>query len=460
MLLMAKYTAMAYKSADEMIFGTAKYPVKYGRDFEVGGGFVYPELVPHPRPGSEETKKSLMREYERMVNDALERAVTLGFPGLQIELEHIWQMTKNPDWGGDIAGQTCKLQEDWYKKYGIKSAIRATIADNRKPDQENIRDCRSLDLALKTFESSAASGADNLSMESVGGKEISDYAIVRQDIRGVLFGIGVLGSRDMEFMWKKIVDIANKYGVIPGGDTNCAQANVAMFMAGGLLDKSVPHTFAAVTRAIGAARTLTAYEMGAKGPTKDCGYENPIIKAITGIPVAQEGKTCACAHADLQGNLIAAVCDLWSNEAVEYHDMFGGTTPAVFTEILGYDVALMNTAIAMGKAKDLQTLFINSDKYRDPHSFVVAPENAYQVGKAIVENNTDYYSRARAAAMKAAQLILADEQMLLSNFEREVLQKVLRDLESFPASEKDFIEQCASIYKKVIPGFNLANYGL
>lgn len=457
---MAKFTSMAYKSADEMIFGTAKKPVKYGRDFEVGGGMVYPEIVNHPRPGSEETKKSLMREYERMTNDSMERAVTLGFPGLQIELEHVWQMTKNPDWGGDIAGQTVRQQEDWYQKYGIKSAVRATIADNRKPEQENIRNCKSLELALATFESSAKNKADNLSMESVGGKEISDYSIVRQDIRGVLFGIGVLGSRDLEFLWKKVVDIANKYGVTPGGETNCAQANVAMFMAGGMLDKSVPHTFAAVTRAIGAARTLTTYEMGAKGPTKDCAYEDPIIKAITGIPIATEGKTCACAHADLQGNLIMAVADLWSNEAVEYHDMFGGTTAAVFTEILGFDVALMNSAIALGKAKDLQEMMIYSDMYRDAHSFVVAPAQAYEIGKAIAANNTDYYSRARAGAICAAKLILGDPKMLLSKFETEVLQKTLRELESFPDNEADFIDQCAAIYKKAVPGFNLANYGL
>lgn len=457
---MAKFTGMAYKSADEMIFGTAKKPVKYGRDFEVGGGVVYPEIVNHPRPGTEETKKSLMREYEKMTQDSLERAVTLGFPGLQVELEHIWQMTKNPDWGGDIAGQTVRQQEDCYQKYGLKSAVRATIADNRKPEEENIRDCKSLELALATFESSAKNKTDNLSMESVGGKEISDHCIVRQDIRGVLFGIGVLGSRDVEFLWKQAVAIAEKHGSTPGGETNCSQANVAMFMAGGMLEKSVPHTFAAVTRAIGAARTLATYEMGAKGPTKDCAYEDPIIKAITGVPITTEGKTCACAHADLQGNLIMAVTDLWSNEAVEYHDMFGGTTAAVFTEILGFDCALMNSAIALGKAKDLQEMMIYSDKYRDAHSFVCVPTAAYEIGKAIVANNTDYYSRARAGAICAAKLILADSQMLLSKYEKEVLEKTLRELESFPDKEGDFIDQCAAIYKKSVPGFNLANYGL
>lgn len=455
-----KFSKMAYASADEMIFGTAKNPVKYGRDFEVGSGYVFPELVPHPRPGTEETKRSLVREYQRMIKDVLDRCVSLGIPGIQVELEHIWQMTKNPDWGGEIAAQTKHMMEDYYRKFGLKSAIRATIADNRKPDLENIRDCTSLELALKTFQSSAQEGADNLSIESVGGKEITDYTIVRGDIRGTLFGIGVLGSRDMEFMWKQIVEIANKYKVTPGGDTNCAQANVAMFMAGGYQDKSVPHTFAALTRAICAGRSLVAYEQGALGPTKDCGYEDPITKAITGVPISMEGKTCACAHSDLLGNLVAACCDLWSNEAVEYHDMFGGSTTAVFTEILGYDVALMNSAIELGKAKDLQEMMIQSDKYRDTHGFILAPDNAWEIGNAIVSNNGNYYTRARAAAVKAGQLMLGDSNLKMSTFERQTLKDCMSVLESLPAKEADFIDQCVSDYKKLVPGFDPKNYGL
>ncbi len=457
---MPKYDKMAYSSADEMIFGTAKNPVKYGRDFTVGGGYVYPELVPHPRPGTESTKKSLVKEYEKMVTDVLERCVAIGIPGIQIELEHVYQMTRNPDWGGEIAAETKRLQEEYFRKFGLKSAIRATIADYRKPDEEDIRNSVALENMLKTFETSAAGGADNLSIESVGGKEISDYTIVRQDIRGTLFGIGVLGSRDMEFMWKKVVDIAGKYGATPGGDTNCAQANVAMFMAGGYQDRSVPHTFAALTRAIAAARSLVAYEQGAKGPSKDCGYEDVIIKAITGNPISMEGKTCACAHSDLLGNLVAACCDLWSNEAVEYHDMFGGTTVAVFTEILGYDVALMNTSVEMGHQKILRDLMVQSDKYRDTHGFILSPENAYEIGKAIVSGNTSYYARARAAAIKAGELMLGDSKLQMSAFEKESLQSAMRTLESLPDKEEDFISECADIYKKLVPGFTLANYGL
>ncbi|GAW91061.1 methyltransferase MtaB domain-containing protein [Calderihabitans maritimus] len=457
---MPKFDKMAYASADEMIFGQAKSPVKYGRDFTVGGGYVFPELVPHPRPGTEATKKSLMKEYEKMVTDVLDRCVAIGIPGIQVELEHVYQMTKNPDWGGEIAAQTKHLMEEYYRKFGLRSAIRATIADYRKPDEEDIRSSVALETILKAFEESAVGGADNLSIESVGGKEISDYCIVRQDIRGVLFGIGVLGSRDMEFMWKKIVEIAQKHGATPGGDTNCAQANVAMFMAGGYQDRSVPHTFAALTRAIAAARSLVAYEQGAKGPSKDCGYEDVIVKAITGIPIAMEGKASACAHSDLVGNLIAACCDLWSNEAVEYHDMFGGTTSAVFTEILGYDVALMNTSIELGTAKQLQEMMVYSDKYRDMHGFILSPENAYEIGKAIVENNTSYYSRAKAAALKAGELMMNDSQLKMSKFERESLQNALRILDGLPDKEEDFISECIDIYKKLVPGFNPANYGL
>jgi methanol--5-hydroxybenzimidazolylcobamide Co-methyltransferase len=42
-------------------------------------------------------------------------------------------------------------------------------------------------------------------------------------------------------------------------------------------------------RAVTAVRSLLAYECAAVGPGKDCGYENLILKAITGFPMAMEG---------------------------------------------------------------------------------------------------------------------------------------------------------------------------
>ena len=456
---MPKYTSMAYGSAAEMIFGTAKFPVKVGLGpIELGGGWVYPQIVPHPRPGSEATKEKILREYQRMTDDALGRCVALGFPGLVIEFEHIYQMTSQPEWAAAIHSQAKGQMTDYFNKYGLKSALVSTVADLRKPDMVHMRKSQELDWMLASFESTAANGADILSIETMGGKEVFDYAVQRQDIKGVLFGIGVLSAIDMAWLWPQIVATAKKNGITPGGDTDCARGNTAMFLAGGYQSTDLPHTFAAMARAVSASRSLVAYECGAVGPSKDCAYEDPIVKAITGVPVTMEGKASACAHSELQSNLVGAVVDLWSNEAVEQHDMFGGSSVEVFTEILGYDVALMNSAITLGTAKELQDMMILSDKYRDTHGFMLAPDNAYQIGKAIVANVDSYYLRSKAAALKCAELMAGDSKLLLTQFEKDAMAKAVKELNALPANEGDFIDQCLAEYAKV-PGFDKTSYG-
>lgn len=452
-------TKMAYGSGSEMMFGTAKKPVTTKRGMVIGGGFVHPEVVPHPRPGSEKTMKTLLREYERANGDALERMVIVGHPTLQIENEHVFQMTHNPEWGGEIAAQTAKQMDDYKAKYGLIANYRSTIADLRKPDMVDMRKGHYTDEVIESFKA-CSKYADIVSIESMGGKEIFDHAIIRNDIGGILFGIGVLGARDMEWMWDQIVAIAKANGCIPGGDTNCSEANTAMFMAGGMTSKDVPHVIAALSRAIAAARTLVAYECGATGPTKDCAYEDPIIKAMTGVPIATEGKTSACAHSDLAGNLIAAVCDLWSNEAVEYHDMFGASTTSVFAEILGYDCAMFNSSIELGYQKQMQEILVNSDMYRDSHSLILAPDNAWKVGNAITSNRAEgFYASARAGAMEAGKIILGDAKMKLTALEKNALTKAMKDMEALPAKEGDFIDKCLTKYKDV-KGFSPKSYGL
>ena len=452
-------TKMAYASGEEMIFGTAKKPVTTKRGIVIGGGFVHPEVVPHPRPGSEKTMKTLLREYERANGDALERMVIVGHPTLQIENEHIFQMTHNPTWGGEIAAQTARQMDDYLSKYGLKASYRSTIADLRKPDMVNMRESQYTKEVIESF-NECAKYADVISIESMGGKEIFDHCIIRNDIGGILFGIGVLGARDMEWMWDQIVAIAKKHKCIPGGDTNCSEANTAMFMAGGMTSKDVPHVIAALSRAIAASRTLVAYECGATGPTKDCAYEDPIIKAMTGVPISTEGKTSACAHSDLAGNLIMAVCDLWSNEAVEYHDMFGASTTSVFAEILGYDCAMLNSAIELGYQKQMKEVLVNSDMYRDSHSLILAPDNAWKVGNAITSNRAEgFYASARAGAMEAGNIILKDSKMKLTAHENGALTKAMKDMDALPAKEGDFIDMCLKKYKDV-KGFNPKAYGL
>ncbi len=449
---------MAYKTSEEMIFGTAPKPVAVKEGIVLGGGHVLPEIVPHPRPGSERTFKSLLREFKRANEDVLERCVVVGIPTLVIENEHVFQMTHDVKWGQEIAAQTQDQMKAFQHKFGLRSAHRVTIADIRKPEMVDMRNSDRTKEVLDAFEA-CAPYADILSIESLGGKEIFDHCVIRNDITGLIFSQAVLGGRDMAWLWPQIVNIAQTHGCIAGGDTDCAQANTAMFMAGGFISKDIPHTFAALCRAISVGRTLVAYECGAVGPGKDCAYENPIVKAITGIPISTTGKAGACANMDLCGNLMAAVCDLWSNEAVEYHAMFGGSTAAVFTEILGYDVAAMNAAVELGYQFQYQACLVNSDRYRSPHSFILCPDNAWAIGDTIVKNNAGFYIRAKAAALKCGELMLGDPQLRFTAFEKESLLTYMREMDALPDSEEDFIDLCMNKYRKV-KGFRPSSYGL
>jgi methanol--5-hydroxybenzimidazolylcobamide Co-methyltransferase len=235
-----------------------------------------------------------------------------------------------------------------------------------------------------------------------------------------------------------------------------------MFMAGGYLDKDVARTFAAVTRAIASTRTLVAWEAGATGPDKDCGYEGPILKAIAGRPTAQEGKNCTCAHNDMMGNLIAQVCDLWSNESVEYHPEFGGSSVQCWLGSIGYEAALMNTAKQLKQDKILRDLYMSTDRFRSPEAFILAYDNAYRIGEVIVANSGSQYERAKAAGLTAANLIqesVNKKGLRLSKMEKDTLDTMIKDLNSLPDKEDKFVEWALKEYKKV-PMFDPKNYGL
>jgi methanol--5-hydroxybenzimidazolylcobamide Co-methyltransferase len=268
----------------------------------------------------------------------------------------------------------------------------------------------------------------------------------------------------MEFVWQNIVEIAKKRKVVAAGDTNCSEANTAMFIAGGLLDKNLAHTTAIVARCIAAARTLAAYESGATGPGKDCGYENTIVKSIAGIPIAQEGKSSTCAHSDIMGNLTMQCCDLWSNESVEYHGEFGGTSVQCWVESLTYDCALMNTAIKTGNDKILRDLLTLSDKYRDPQGYVLAYDNAIRVGEAIAKNGNDTYLRAKAAAEKCCEILeegIKGGKLVLTKFETNALAAVKKDLAALPTEKSKFVANCLKKYNAEVKVFEFEkNYVL
>ncbi len=458
---MKVYESLAYPSWDEIVFGRAVHPVKCGLGLEIGNGMVHPEVKYHPRPGTESDFDLIFNEYQRMTKDILQRCIEIGLPSVVLELEHVFQLTFNVKWGGDIAHMTKWLLQEYHNKFGLQGALRVTVADIRKPEN-GYRGSEEYGRVMESFVEAAEAGADILSIESTGGKEVFNYAITRQDLKGCLFAVGVLGARDMEYLWRDIVRIAEEHGVIPGGDTDCAHSNSAMFLADGYTGTELSHVFSALIRCIGSARSLVAFDCGARGPDKDCGYEGPVIKAITGCPISMEGKTSACAHSDLMGNISSAVCDLWSNEAVEYGEMFGGTTPAVFTEILGYDVALMNTALKIGQEKILRDMFINSDELRDPQAYIISPRIAYNIAVEIIKGK-NYYQRALFALRQGFEELNKAQRegvLPLSPKEREVLSQCGKVLDALPEDEEVFIAQCVKEFRDIVPGFRLDSYGL
>ncbi|WP_440952158.1 methanol--corrinoid protein co-methyltransferase MtaB [Methanococcoides sp. FTZ1] len=456
-----RYTKMAYDDFEDMVFGFSPNPLKTGFDLEIGGGYTSAEVNYAPRPASGESKEKLVREYEKITRDVLQRMVQVGFPSVVLETEHVLQMTTHPDWGAEVAHAQKTIMEEYYDEYGIKCALRNTLADIRGGRETLDLRGEHYDLLMESFDQVAASGTDMLSIESLGGKGVFDNAILHNDISGVLFSIGILGTLDVEFIWSDISKIAKKHNVIAAGDTDCSQANTAMFIAGGLLDRKLAHTIAIVARAISAPRSLAAYEAGAVGPGKDCGYENTIIKAIAGVPISQEGKASTCAHSDVMGNLVMQCCDLWSNESVEYHGEFGGTSVQCWGETLSYDCSMLNTAIEAGYEKVFRDVLMASDRYRDPQSFILAFDNAYRIGESIVRDGNDIYLRAKNAAIEACDIVERGSrgQLELSRFEKASLTKANKALCSMTDEKDVFIEEQMDKFKAEMPEFRPENYG-
>ena len=252
-----RYTKMAYACADDMVFGKSLEPISYGFGLKIGAGEVIPEINYAPRAGTEKDPERLRKEYVDYISkDILNRAVTAGFPNVQLETEWVSQMNQAKLSVPVVAGQK-EICEKYHEEYGVNCAVRQTIPDQREAE-EGLRPGMGGSHAYpeKLFECAeiaCENGADNLSCESVGGKEFAD-------IVAFLFGVGYLGSIDMTYIWQEFSEIAKKNKCIAGGDTNCSGANVSMFMAGGFLDNDVQKTFSAVTRCISAARTLAAWE--------------------------------------------------------------------------------------------------------------------------------------------------------------------------------------------------------
>jgi methanol--5-hydroxybenzimidazolylcobamide Co-methyltransferase len=440
-----KFQRLAISRSDDLLFGTAPKPLTTRQGLRIGAGVVYPELnftLP-PMEVSIVTMPAVARNYRDIITDALRRAVELEAPGVVIEFETVPPMTSTPAIGLEIVQILLDGMQEARRMHGLRTVLRITPNDNREFIRPPImRSGEHWEHMLELFDGAAEAGAELLSIESVGGKELHDEALMQCDLGQVLYSLCVLATRDMEFLWKAIARIAQRHGVTCAGDTACGFGNTAMVLAE---QKMIPRVFAAVVRAISAVRTLVAYENGAVGPGKDCGYENPYLKAITGYPMAMEGKTAACAHSSPLGNIAAAYADTWSNESVQNIRLLAGPAPTCYMEQLIYDCRLMNRALAEGKAAalTLRRWLVDSDAALDPQAWVLTPENVIDIAQAIVDAPNHYLAGVAAArtALKRLRDGHAAGRLRIAKNEIGFLDTMSAQLDALPEDEAEFIVQ-------------------
>lgn len=452
------YNDLAYKSLDEFIYGSAKSPVTCKNGLVIGGGQILPELnftLPQMLI-TNETIPEVLRQYKSITEDACKRAKELYAPGFVVEIELLPPATYNPEWGIEITRTVREVMFDYEAKHGLKSVMRITPVDIRE-DRESIHmwKGRHWESVLRTFEGCAKEGADFLAIESIGGKDIHDDAVMFCEITKSLFALGVLGARDMSKLWSAIVDIAERTGSIASGDTACGFANTAMVLA----DRGyVPKVFSAVVRVMSAVRSLVALEEGAVGPHKDCGYEGAYVKVITGTPISMEGKSSACAHLSPLGNIAAAVADLWSNESIQNIKLLGGMAPTVSMEQLIYDCRLMNEATVRGREQTLlmRDLLTDSDSRFDPQAYVLRPDVVMNISREIVKEKGHYNRTKRAALVAIDELrkAVTDNKVIIQERELTWLDTMENQLNAVPQDEQEFISKMVeeNESEKFVPG--------
>jgi methanol--5-hydroxybenzimidazolylcobamide Co-methyltransferase len=191
------------------------------------------------------------------------------------------------------------------------------------------------------------------------------------------------------------------------------------------------------------ARSLVAFEQGAVGPNKDCAYEGPYIKAITGFPISLEGAEAACAHLSPIGNIAKAVPDLWSNESVNNVKLLGALAPTVSVEQLIYATRLMNTASSHGRAaaQTLRNWFVESDARYDPQAYVLRPDVVLDLSRQIIAEPTAYLRTRKAALASLETLRRAGEngELTYSKVETRWLDKLSKKADALPEDEDQFI---------------------
>jgi methanol---5-hydroxybenzimidazolylcobamide Co-methyltransferase len=437
------YAELSIADPQQFVFGRCPHPLSVGHGLEIGAGIVHPELnftLP-PMSISAATMDQVRAEYAAIIDDACNRALALELPGLVVEFELLPELTEQPAWGASVTAILRDALDRFHDSHGLISALRVTPNDIREFVRPPLlRRGQRWERMIESFELCAAAGADMLAIESTGGKELHDDALISADLPAAAFALGVLAPRDMAFLWDTIVAVAHDHDAIPSGDTACGFGNTAMVLAE---MRHIPRVWAAMIRVMTVARSLVAFERGALGPSKDCAYEGPYLKAITGAPIAMEGADAACAHLSPVGNIARATADLWSNESVANIKLLGGMAPTVSLEQLAYSTRLMNAALATGRELELRDLFVLSDAARDPQAHVLRPDVVLDLAAQIVEEPTPYLRVRRAAAATLASIRAARDggELELGRAETKWLDRLSVAADELPEDEDEFARQ-------------------
>ncbi len=443
-----EFNKLAIEHPDDLLFGKSKYPVSCGNGLTIGNGQVIPEInFTLPTMTIEKsTWKDVITHYTEIAEALCRRAGALSIPGLVVEFEELPPMTEHSEWGAEITSLLKNSLNNLTDQTGIPTALRVTVVDLRDGERPPVlRSGKYWELTKKAFMEAAKAGADILSIESVGGKEVHDQALMYGDLAGMVTSLGSLAWRDMGWLWTEISAIAKEYGIIPGGDTACGFANTAMQLSG---QKMIPSLMAALDRAASVPRSLAAYEHGAVGPSKDCAYEGPVIKAITGFPISMEGKSSCCAHFSPLGNIAGAAADLWSNESVQNIRLLSGSAPEAFLELLSYDCRLFNTAISKGEELKLRNWMVESDVQHSVEALMLDPEVVYELAKATISKENGY-ERTVAVTQRAFDLInesINQGKISLPDTEHKWLSKLGKVIENLPDYEAEALDILMSEY--------------
>ena len=456
------FSALAISDLDQFVYGRCPNPLKLKNGLVIGGGEVYPELnfTLDQMIIDAESMSKVCSEYTQMISGVCTRSAELHASGLVVEFELLPDLTLTPEWGAEVTKILRDTLDETQAKHGIKTALRVTPNDIREFSRPPLmRQGEYVEKMLRSFTLCAQAGADMFSIESTGGKEVHDDAILNGDLPLSVFALGILGSRDMAYLWEQIVKISAEYDVVPAGDSACGFGNTAMVLAE---QRFIPKVWAAVIRVMTVARSLVAFEQGAVGPNKDCAYEGPYIKAITGYPISLEGAEAACAHLSPIGNIAKAVPDLWSNESVQNVKLLGAMAPTVSLEQLVYATRLMNTASRNGTAAalTLRDWWVESDSAFDPQAYVLRPDVVLAIAGDIIAEPTPYLRTRRAALSVLDHLRQAHAggAFPLSRVELRWLDTLSSQSDELPEDEDEFI---ASMVQRVNrEKVNLSEYGI